>query len=86
MKILLDECLPLDFRHKFPDHDTHTAEWAGLKGKKMVSYYGLLNLLVMRSYLQQTRACYNNRTSLAGRFQSLRFAPKRIGWKTSCHS
>lgn len=34
MKILLDECLPLDFRHSFPDHDAHTAEWAGLKGKK----------------------------------------------------
>ena len=34
MKILLDECLPLDFRHSFPPHDAHTAEWAGLKGKK----------------------------------------------------
>lgn len=32
MKILLDECLPLDFRHSFPD--AHTAQWAGLKGKK----------------------------------------------------
>ena len=34
MKILLDECLPLDFRHSFPDHDAHTVQWAGLKGKK----------------------------------------------------
>src|SRR5437667_11074519 len=34
MKILLDECLPLDFRHSFPNHDTHTVEWAGWKGKK----------------------------------------------------
>jgi predicted nuclease of predicted toxin-antitoxin system len=34
MRILLDECLPLDFRHSFPGHDAHTAEWAGLKGKK----------------------------------------------------
>ena len=33
MKILLDECLPVDFRHSFPTHDTHTAQWAGLKGK-----------------------------------------------------
>ena len=33
MKILLDECLPLDFRHSFPTHDAHTAQWAGLKGK-----------------------------------------------------
>jgi predicted nuclease of predicted toxin-antitoxin system len=34
MKILLDECLPLDLRRSFPTHDTHTAEWAGLKGRK----------------------------------------------------
>ena len=31
MKILLDECLPVDFRLRFPQHETHTAEWAGLK-------------------------------------------------------
>src|SRR6266851_4020399 len=34
MKILLDECLPLDLRHGFPNHDAHTAQWAGLKSKK----------------------------------------------------
>jgi predicted nuclease of predicted toxin-antitoxin system len=34
VKILLDECLPLDFRHSFPRHETHTAQWAGLKGAK----------------------------------------------------
>ena len=34
MKILLDECLPIDFRHSFPNHEIHTAQWAGLKGKK----------------------------------------------------
>lgn len=34
MKVLLDECLPLDFRRSFPGHDVHSAEWAGLKGKK----------------------------------------------------
>jgi predicted nuclease of predicted toxin-antitoxin system len=34
MKILLDECLPLDFRQSFDDHETHTVQWAGLKGKK----------------------------------------------------
>jgi len=34
VKILLDECLPLDFRHSFPLHDAHTAEWAGLKSRK----------------------------------------------------
>ena len=34
MKVLLDECLPLDFRHSFHDYEAHTAEWAGFKGKK----------------------------------------------------
>jgi predicted nuclease of predicted toxin-antitoxin system len=34
MKILLDECLPLDLRHIFPSHDVHTAQWAGFKSKK----------------------------------------------------
>jgi predicted nuclease of predicted toxin-antitoxin system len=34
VKVLLDECLPLDFRRSFPNHDAHTAQWADLKGKK----------------------------------------------------
>jgi len=34
MKILLDECLPLDFRHSFSTYDAHTAQWAGFKGRK----------------------------------------------------
>lgn len=34
MKLLLDECLPLDFRHAFPGHEAHTAQWAGFKSKK----------------------------------------------------
>ena len=34
MRILLDECLPIDFRLSFPKHETHTAEWAGFKGRK----------------------------------------------------
>jgi predicted nuclease of predicted toxin-antitoxin system len=34
VKILLDECLPFDFRHSFPGHQAHTVQWAGLKGKK----------------------------------------------------
>jgi predicted nuclease of predicted toxin-antitoxin system len=34
MKILLDECLPVDFRHSFPGHEAHSVEWAGFKGKK----------------------------------------------------
>jgi predicted nuclease of predicted toxin-antitoxin system len=34
VKILLDECLPVDFRHSFPQHQAHTVEWAGLKGRQ----------------------------------------------------
>ena len=34
MKVLLDECLPIDFRHRLPGHEVHTAEWAGYKGLK----------------------------------------------------
>jgi hypothetical protein len=34
VKLLLDECVPIDSRHRFPGHETHTAQWAGLKGKK----------------------------------------------------
>jgi predicted nuclease of predicted toxin-antitoxin system len=32
VKILLDECLPVDFRHSFIN--AQTVEWAGPKGKK----------------------------------------------------
>ena len=34
MKILLDECLPIDLRYSFLTHEAHTVEWAGLKGKQ----------------------------------------------------
>jgi predicted nuclease of predicted toxin-antitoxin system len=34
MKVLLDECLPVDFRHHLAGHEVHTAEWAELKGLK----------------------------------------------------
>lgn len=34
MKVLLDECLPIDFRHHLPGHEVHTAEWAGFKSLK----------------------------------------------------
>jgi hypothetical protein len=34
VKVLLDECLPLDFRHDLRGHEAHTVQWAGFKGKK----------------------------------------------------
>ncbi len=30
----MDECMPVDFRHLLPGHEVHSAQWAGLKGKK----------------------------------------------------
>ena len=32
--MLLDERLPIDFRHCISGHDAHSAEWAGFKGCK----------------------------------------------------
>ena len=32
MKILLDECLPVRFRHDLPQHEVHSTEYAGFKG------------------------------------------------------
>jgi len=34
VKILLDECLPVDFRHHLAGHAVHSTEWAGFKGLK----------------------------------------------------
>jgi hypothetical protein len=34
MKVLLDECVPVAFRHHLPGHVVHTVEWAGFKGLK----------------------------------------------------
>lgn len=34
MKVLLDECLPLDFRHELRGHEAYTVQWAGFKGMK----------------------------------------------------
>lgn len=34
MRVLLDECLPVDFRHHLLGYEVHSAEWAGFKGLK----------------------------------------------------
>lgn len=34
MRLLLDECLPVDYRHDLAGHEVHTVQWAGLKGCK----------------------------------------------------
>jgi hypothetical protein len=40
MKLLLDECLPVDFRHHLPGHDPITIVfqgWAGIKNGKLLA-------------------------------------------------
>lgn len=32
MKIPLDECVPVDFRHHLQGHEVHTVRWAGFNG------------------------------------------------------
>ena len=34
MRVLLDECLPLNLRHELRGHEAHTVQWAGINGKK----------------------------------------------------
>lgn len=34
MKLLLDDCLPLDFRHELRGHVADTVQWARIKGIK----------------------------------------------------
>jgi hypothetical protein len=34
MKILLDECLPVDFRHSFSRHEAHTVQRTGFKSRQ----------------------------------------------------
>ena len=34
MKILMDECLPLDFRHSFSSYQIYNVQYAGFKGMK----------------------------------------------------
>lgn len=34
MKILLDECMPVGFRHLLQGHEAHSTRWAGFSGKK----------------------------------------------------
>jgi hypothetical protein len=34
MRVLLDECLPVNFRHELRGHEAHTVQWARFTGKK----------------------------------------------------
>ncbi len=34
MKILLDECVPVDLRNHIPEHEFHSVTWAGFGGLK----------------------------------------------------
>jgi predicted nuclease of predicted toxin-antitoxin system len=44
VRILLDECLPVDFRHSFSGHEAHTVEWAGQQAAERGGYQLLLTV------------------------------------------
>ena len=52
MKIMLDECLALDFRHSFPGHEAHTVQWAGLKGKENVELLQANVVILKKGHLE----------------------------------
>jgi hypothetical protein len=47
MKILLDERLPLDFRHSIPGHVVHTVQWTSLKGMKIGGLLPLVESILL---------------------------------------
>ena len=57
MKILMDECLPPDFRHCFPGHDVHSIQFAGLNGPKKLldtaTSFGTLAVMVYQLFISE---------------------------------
>jgi predicted nuclease of predicted toxin-antitoxin system len=66
VKLLLDECLPVDLRHSFSVDETHTTEWAGLKGKKNGELLDAAEILGYRVLLT-TEQGFVHQQNLAGR-------------------
>jgi hypothetical protein len=62
MKILLDECLPLDFRLSFPQHDAHSAEWAGFKGNEERGIVEIRGGSGVTFYSRSIKRCLSSRT------------------------
>jgi hypothetical protein len=55
MRVLLDECLPLDFRHELRGREAHTVQWAGFRGKKMATCSTRRRTPGTRYFLPSTR-------------------------------
>jgi hypothetical protein len=84
MKILLNECLPLDFRHSFPGHDAHTAQWAGLKGKKNGELLRAAEVAGYDVLLTVDQESLTNSLLLAGSSRLFWSVPEPIRSKTYC--
>lgn len=84
MKILLDECLPLDFRHSFPGHDAHSAEWAGLKGKTNGELLRDAELAGYEVLLTVDQGIQHQQNLTGGSSPSFRSVPEQISLKTCC--
>ena len=82
MKILLDECLPLDFRHHLTGHEVHTAEWAGFKSLKNGRLLEEAESAGYGVFLTPTRVSRISKTWLGSRFRCWLSAHGRTKSKT----
>ena len=85
MKILLDECLPLDFRHSFAEHQAHTTEYAGLKSKKNGDLLWALEAAGYDVLLTVDQGLAYQQNLTARRLPLFRFARKQTNWRIRFH-
>ena len=84
MKVLLDECLPLDFRHSFSSHETHTAQWAGFKSKKNGELLRAAEAAGYDVLLTVDQGYRTKRIRKAGSSPLFWSVPKPISWRIYC--
>jgi hypothetical protein len=80
MKVLLDECLPIDFRHHIAGHEVHTAQFAGFKGLENGKLLSEAEAAGYALFLTVDQGIRGNKTWLDGAYPLLSFAAGRIRW------
>jgi hypothetical protein len=78
MKVLLDECLPIDFRHHIAGHEVHTAQFAGFKGVKNGKLLIEAEAAGYELFLTVDQGIPGNKTWQDGAYPLSSFAPGRI--------
>ena len=79
MKVLLDECLPIDFRHHLPGHEVHTAEWAGFKSLKNGQLLQQAESAGYEEFLTVDQCVPHRRISSNEKFRCRSYAREPIG-------